>query len=122
MTAVSFLLCLLLVGGCTARSCRNSDETDVPGDIGAAPDFYVSSPQLLEPGSKSVQLSADSDAGATHGIPYLIAFADGSYVWGYTGEDDGKTRQVYRDSPFEVFWHGQAERQWLARHPSGRAP
>lgn len=122
LTAVLVVLGVGALGaGLSMRDCRSSDEADVPGDIGAAPDFYVSSPRLLEPKSQSIELRADSEGGTTTGVPYFIAFSDGEYVWGYTSEEEGKTRTVYSDATFEAYWYGDAEQQWLQRHPNGRA-
>jgi hypothetical protein len=96
------------------------NESDMPADIGAAPDFYASDPQLLKPGRTKVRLQMDPSKGDPKGATYFIAFADGSYVWGRTDITEGFTREVYSDQPFKVYWYDDADDQWFQRHPSGR--
>lgn len=121
--ALIAVACVVVVGlGWTyyeLRKYKASNETDMPGDIGAAPDFYASDPRLLEPGPRKIQLRLDPSVGEPKGAPYFITFADGSYVWGRAGWSDGLTREIYSDQPYQVHWYEDADEEWLRRHPSG---
>ncbi|HEY6879632.1 MAG TPA: hypothetical protein VI299_16510 [Polyangiales bacterium] len=100
---------------------NENPRSEMPGDIGAAPEFYVSDNKLLQPGQRAVRAQLEPKDGWGAEASYFIQFDDGRYVWGmHVDAETGLTREVHSDASYQVFWGDEAQERWLRRHPMGR--
>jgi hypothetical protein len=124
---IAVVLVLLAVGAGYAiyelqryHDSNENESSEMRGDIGAAPDFYVSDTALLKPGQRRIRETRDPALGNPKEVPYFIQFEDGRYVWSIgTDIDSGLTRDIFSDVPYRVYWGDDAMTRWLELHPMG---